>query len=608
MRKLFRNFSLKGQLVISFTFICSIILVISFSIIYARISDVFQQNNRNATVKEFIQAESIITNVKTNIDKISKQIYFNSNVENYINEDNFDDYETVSLKIEILKELEKISQGNEIIEAIYIIKNTGDLVGLIKSNNFALSELPSKSPNFLFSNIYKDLLASGANEQNLLWYENEERTNIGIDIGPKQTPLIIGARGLKSLVGNYAASLIISIDEGAINEVYKHLKRFENQDLYISDQQGRIISGLDKQNIGRNIPLSLSQINQDSDSFVQRVNDQKVQFIYYKIKYSGWTLVNQIPVDDYMKDFYELTNTLLLIFLVAIVSLLLLSNFLANRITRPLKHLVKAMKEVQYGELGNVIDEEHDISELGKLVSRFNQMSIGVAELMDKNREEEAKKRFFEIEALRAQINPHFLFNTLNSVKWMAMTIQAKQIEETMMYLGRILQPLYKDTRSECSLGEEIDYVENYIHIMNIRYGDQIRLGVQVDESFKQISVLRLILQPLVENSILHGFEKSGYAGKIQIRLTSMHDLLMIIVEDDGSGIPDDQLRQLQLELNEERDLTSLSGGIGIANVNQRIKLHYGNLYGIHIQHREGGQGTRVICTLPYQKPLTHEA
>src|SRR5690554_3152346 len=118
MMKLFRNVSLKRQLVISFTFICSIILVISFSVIYARIYGVFQENNRNATVREFVQAESIITNVKTNIDKISKQIYFNSNVEKYINEDNFDDYETVSLKIEILKELEKISQGNEIIEAI----------------------------------------------------------------------------------------------------------------------------------------------------------------------------------------------------------------------------------------------------------------------------------------------------------------------------------------------------------------------------------------------------------------------------------------------------------------------------------------------------------
>lgn len=596
-----KKLRLKTQLVLSTILICTLILVISLSVIYIRMLDSFKINNQETTHREFMQAENIINTVKTEVNNISIQIYNNSDITNLLNDTGYlKDYEHVGLAVNVLKQLSLIKEVNNYIESIYLVGNNGEVIGLNTRNNFSYFLSKENSPLYT-SKIYTNLMSLKANsDSKMSWYGDIKSSDVGLDLGPNSSSLMVAAKSLKSAFGKDSAILLISINENAINEIYKYLKRSDNQNLYILDQASQVISSSDKNKIGKSSVTPLSQLNTDYGNFVSHIHGNKYQIIYYKLKDSGWVLVNELPLNEYMKDIILLVKTLAWIYILALVLSILLSEVWMRKLTYPLLRLEKAMAEVELGGIGAVITGRFN-AEFGRLINRFNQMSLSIAQLIQENNEEQEKKRFYEIEALRAQINPHFLFNTLNSIKWMAKPIKAVHIENALTYLGEILRPLYKNSGTRCTVSEEIAYVTNYIKIMNIRFGDKIKLTFDIHEDLINEPILRFILQPIVENSILHGFMNRNYVGEITIQVMR-EEYLLIHVMDDGCGIADDRLEIIQREIRVLDGKREGIDGIGVINVNQRIKLHYGDEYGLEISNLEERTGVKVTCRLPLRK------
>jgi len=223
-------------------------------------------------------------------------------------------------------------------------------------------------------------------------------------------------------------------------------------------------------------------------------------------------------------------------------------------------------------------------------------MSSELKQLVSRIQKEEKEKAMAEIRALQSQINPHFLYNTLGSVKWIASMQKADKIVEMTEALISILRYTAKLESSMVTLREEIDNIRNYIIIQNVRYYNRIQLQIQVDDSLLGSRMPKLILQPIVENAIFHGFAELEDEGIITVRAHRYDEGIQIEISDNGAGIDPATAEWLNRELRSAENIQT--SGIGLPNVQRRIQLHYGDRYGIGF-HSAQGQGTTFVITLP---------
>ncbi len=229
-------------------------------------------------------------------------------------------------------------------------------------------------------------------------------------------------------------------------------------------------------------------------------------------------------------------------------------------------------------------------------------MSQSIYELVERNKGAEQEKRQIEISLLQSQLQPHFLYNTLNTIKWMAIAAQAKNVADSITFLSNLLKPIYNNPALVWTLREEIQYLNSYIKVMNIRYGEHIVMEYRLPERLLNANVLRFTLQPIVENAIVHGMEANQVIGTIALEGREEEDKLVLEIEDRGRGISSSELADLQAYLASGDQLTGEVPrfGIGLLNVQKRIRLHFGENYGLSI-HSVVGEETRVTLALPHK-------
>ena len=236
--------------------------------------------------------------------------------------------------------------------------------------------------------------------------------------------------------------------------------------------------------------------------------------------------------------------------------------------------------------------------ELGTLGHGINEMAVNIRNLLNQVVKDEQEKRRLELEVLQNQVNPHFLYNTLNSLKLMATIQKADGIKEMVSALGRLLMNISKNTSEKISLEEELSLLDDYVHIQNIRYKGKIKLEYHIENQADLNSkIIKFTLQPIVENAIFHGIEPKKDAGRIKIFITCADDdYIMICIEDDGVGITQEQIKSILTSLPVKK--TRVLSGIGIKNVDERLKLVYGQQFGLSIES-ELGRYTRVYLKIP---------
>ncbi len=277
---------------------------------------------------------------------------------------------------------------------------------------------------------------------------------------------------------------------------------------------------------------------------------------------------------------------------------IILFYLLYRTISMPVKKLQVKLALVSAGDFtrDTSIEWQHELGDIGRGI---NDLSESVLELMERRVEDEKQKKDLEYQMLQSQINPHFLYNTLNSIKWMATVQGADGIAEMTTALSRLLRSITKGTSLVIPLREELNLLRDYFTIQQYRYGGTITMEINVEaEELYDCSIIKFTLQPLVENAIFHGIEPKDAVGHITITVEREEQEVLITVEDDGVGMPPELPERLLTGTGEAK--SEFFKEIGIRNVNQRIKYQFGERYGISIE-TELGAYTRMLIRIPFQ-------
>lgn len=392
----------------------------------------------------------------------------------------------------------------------------------------------------------------------------------------------------------------IGLKENFIADTYKELYNQNRNPIYIIDSEGTCISSTDKKYIGKKIaneefikPL----FNENSLGHYNSYEQGNASLIVYsRSKYTDWTMVQKISYEPLYKQKATLLRMVILIFLATIFIAFMFTMFLSSNLTQPLQRILKRMRKISKGNFEADFSLEGD-DEMGELGRGINELAGNVHNLLEKVKKEEKEKRNLELMVLQNQINPHFLYNTLNSIKWMATVQKSDGIRDIVSALGRLLMNISKEKSEEITIKRELALTEDYIFIQNIRYNGKIKFNYLIEnEALLGLKIVKFTLQPIVENAIFHGIEPKKETGNIKISVNEDRDYILIFVEDDGVGIDEKDIEKIFNTEKEEKN-RGLSG-IGFRNVDERLKLFYGNKFGLSIESKIG-QYTRVIIKIP---------
>lgn len=289
-------------------------------------------------------------------------------------------------------------------------------------------------------------------------------------------------------------------------------------------------------------------------------------------------------------------RTSIFIFAAILLGAVTISRMIMTGITEPIRKLSEATKQAGSGDFAVRAQEDSD-DELAVLNTSFNQMLEKIGQLVEDIRIEQMNLRQAELKLLQAQINPHFLYNTLDSIIWLAEAGEKDQVVQVVSALSDFFRTTLSKGRDYITLQEEATHIRSYLQIQRIRYRDILEYDIRIPQELMQYPILKLTLQPLVENALYHGIKNKRGVGHITVTGRSEEEKLIFCVRDDGIGMSSTQLDHVRAMVRGERQDSEVSSGFGLFNVNQRLQLNYGAEYGLDIDsvYEEGTLATVVI-------------
>ena len=365
---------------------------------------------------------------------------------------------------------------------------------------------------------------------------------------------------------------------------------------FILDAKGNIVYHPQQQQLYNELQTENISLIMDTDEdtvLTGTGNDGKLYSISRSEK-TGWTVVDCTNVKELLSKSRQAQSVYVLTAIILVIVALLFSRFMARSITLPIQKLRDSMKKVQEGDFSVsdvVVDSKNEI---GSLTKSFDVMTHRIHELMEQNVHEQEEKRKSELKALQSQINPHFLYNTLDSIIWMA---EGKKNEEVVLMtasLARLLRQSISNEDEVVPIANEVEYARGYLTIQKMRYKDKLEFQIEVDSSILYIPLIKLVLQPIIENAIYHGLKYKESKGLLIVKGFMKDGNAVLQVIDDGVGMDEETLAHIY----DKHKVNYHSNGVGVYNVQKRLKLYYGEDYGITYTS-ELGKGTTATITIP---------
>lgn len=383
------------------------------------------------------------------------------------------------------------------------------------------------------------------------------------------------------------AFLVINLSQEALYEnYYTYPITTDTGSVFLLDADGRIHFSNQQKLIGTYSPCG-SKLTENGPfaTFSERRKGEELNVFYQALPGTAFWALYEVPASTYASDIIFIRNMSITLSILTILILLITVFRVIIRQLRPIHELAEAVSYVGQGHLGYTIPV-HEKNEIGVLAENFNQMSKNLKTIMEEKEKIEYQKRQHEIAALQAQINPHFILNTINTVKWMAIINHVPNISNCLTSFGKILEPLLRQKVDFYTIEEELHYLQNYVDVMNYGYGNTIHLSFNLPEDLKKCKIPRFILQPLVENAVLHGVDQATNSVLIEIQITEKEEILCMAVFSQGSAIPTDRLLKIQKDLlSSSPSCKTKTSSIGLSNINQRIKVFYGKNFGLWIEN-----------------------
>lgn len=573
---------------VSILVLVAVLIVTAVSVNYTR-SSIFENS--------VLYTQTIIRQMNQNIDSY---INYMENIASVISESEdvqkflFDDDDESEYRKRLLDQFKTILKGRD------DIKN----LGVLRLGGRALI-------NDGYQAVNPDLNISGQQ-----WYEqaiNSSETSILTSshvqhVVKGERPWVITlSRGIRDFTGSGAKEGVFFIDlnYSAISGLCDQNSIGEKGYVFILDQDGNIVYHPQQQQLYNELQTENIDLVMNTESETVRTgdgNDGKLYTISRSEK-TGWTVVGCMNQGELLRKSNQAQSIYVITALALVIISLLLSSIIARNITSPLQRLRDSMTKVQEGDFSAGDVEVISENEIGSLTRSFNVMTNRIQDLVEQNVHEQEEKRKSELKALQSQINPHFLYNTLDSIIWMA---EGKKNEEVVLMtaaLARLLRQSISNEDELVSIGQEIEYARSYLTIQKMRYKDKLEFQIEVEPTVKYIQIIKLVLQPIIENAIYHGLKYKESKGLLIVRGYVKGDNAVLEVIDNGVGMEPETLAHIF----ERHKVNYHSNGVGVYNVQKRLQLYYGSEYGITYQSVKG-EGTTAIITIPMKQEESHEA
>ena len=409
------------------------------------------------------------------------------------------------------------------------------------------------------------------------------------------------SRGIRNYTGTEAEDGVVFLDlnYSAISELCAQSSMGDKGYVFILDQNGNIVYHPQQQQLYNELQTENISLVMNAKSDIVTVgkgDDEKIYALSHS-DITGWTIVGCMNMSELLRNSRQTRSIYVLVAVGLIIVALLISSLIARNITLPIQKLRDSMKSVQKGNFDIEDIEVISDNEIGSLTRSFNVMTHRIWELMEQNVKEQEQKRKIELKALQSQINPHFLYNTLESITWM---IEAQKNEEAVIMiseLAKLLRVSLSRGKTIIPVKDELQHSRSYMNIQLVRYKERFQMEFQTDKEIEDYCIVKLVIQPILENAIYYGVGNMDEddEGKITVRGEKKEDDIYIIIEDNGMGMRKEVLENI---LKDNNKVPKHGSGVGVINVHSRIQLMFGEQYGLEI-YSEPDEGTRVVIHIP---------
>ncbi|MEN6316279.1 MAG: sensor histidine kinase [Clostridiaceae bacterium] len=590
----YRNLGLKTKLLISYIILISIITVYT-SVLYYRTSAKIILTSTENNIQETLRKNNMVIDQKMKqVEESTKNITVDEELYNIFNADiSQTAYELFTLDRKISKILYRyFTQYDDIyqttlITSYYTFNDTLQFVSQYdscKSKIYKIAQLKAVNDiQWVPTYFYKDM------------YENVRDTNNYIYPYMFSAVKVINFANTNSGYIRYLDSgrekpvLVVSLKEDTIKDIFRN--NIYPGDAYytVLTDEGRIVTSSAAEGMAAERPVWLDDAidkGMGSTFFVE--NGRKMLVCYDTCSITGWISAMIIPVKSVLFDlssirFYTFYSAIILVALSVIIA-----YFISGRITEPIKKLLVAIQKSGEGKFTTKIDVQQN-DEMGYLIKKFNEMNDRIQVLINENFVSRIKEKEAEITALNMQMNPHFLYNTLNIINWVAIENGQKDISRLIISLSTMLQYTTHNKRETVEFHEDLEWLKSYVYLLANRFRGKFSVNYNIESSLLDTEVPKLFLQPFIENAIIHGFEGICSGGVIVVSAWIEENLRYFCVEDNGKGMDDSKFYEV---------MNSGTDSIGICNIDRRVKLLYGEGYGVRLLSKYG-ENTRIGVVLP---------
>lgn len=580
------NRSLHTRLIIYFVIVAIVPILIVGFVSYTLSMKIIKERAMQFSQQMVDQVAGEIDNLLLDTYKVSTMVAEDHTIQQVLRqpmETNISKRYSTDLTLDTRLTYIQSSYRNEFF-GFYVLADNG---GKYKSNFYTVKNYDLRSSDWYLKII---------NSKDPVWFG----THVGSFAVETVDELLVsvGFPIIDKASGKNSGVVVIDIEEALLSEITDSLIGKTGY-MMILDANNQVISHPDKSMISKEIQINDINSRETLKNFdLPFISKSKTDGSIVAVKTSevnGWQIVGVLPVRELIKDGRQfgmiITGMVILICCLA----LLVAWVIAGSVANPLKKLMLLMKKVEAGDLSVTMKVKYN-DEVGQLGKSFNLMVENIAKLMTKVYEEQHELRKAELKTLQAQINPHFLYNTLDSIIWLSRAKRNEDVDKMVTALTKLFRIGISRGKDIISIREEFEHVANYLTIQNIRYKNKFTYDIQLPEELAHYQTLKLILQPIVENAIYHGIKMKKEVGRLTIRAIDADDMIIFEVSDTGKGMTKEQLIALENTLKGMKE--NIIQSYGVKNVNERLKIFFGPQYGLNFMS-EYGVGTTVTIKIP---------
>ncbi|WP_054023585.1 sensor histidine kinase [Bacillus sp. FJAT-28004] len=424
---------------------------------------------------------------------------------------------------------------------------------------------------------------------------------INKDSGGKENYYIFGRRLYDNIDRHeeeaYNAGVFLFVPEKFFSDIFRMGNEQGENIVMISSLRGQILSHTDSEKIGSRLNFEgvtgLPEHTMNG-SYPSVVNGKQVMIGYYRLPQWDMQVIQIIPQDVFIGKIRPIANSTVILSVLLFLVLLFLSWFIARKLSRPVRKLIVAMRQMQNGNFDIQIEPNFDY-EFNILASSFNYMAVRLKESVARLIDEEKRRGEIELHMLQYQINPHFVNNTIGSIRLYALTQGAHQVAEVLHVLARLFQRTLGSSGQLIRVRSELANIKDYIRIHKMQYMGEMGFEVEINDEVTDVYMPNLLLQPLVENALFHGLNSAPADPILSIKVRKEGEELVISVCDNGVGMSKERIEEI---MSGEDRLPDRLNKIGVQNVDKRLKLYYGPQYGVTLISIPS-KGTEALVRLP---------